>query len=119
MYRLPLFSEVLFFLFIDKWYKHNTYQDEPSYIHSFIIGMFQCIALIPGISRSAATIIGGLTQKLHRKAAAEFSFFLAVPTMFAASIYKLYNNYQLIQNQQIKFFIGWQFDFIHCCIAGH
>jgi undecaprenyl-diphosphatase len=54
-----------------------------------MIGIFQCIAMIPGVSRSAATIIGGMAQGLSRKTAAEFSFFLAVPTMAAASGYKL------------------------------
>ena len=53
------------------------------------IGFFQCIAMIPGVSRSMATIVGGMTTKLSRKNAAEFSFFLAVPTMAAASGYKL------------------------------
>lgn len=62
---------------------------EITYPKAFLIGMFQCIALIPGVSRSAATIIGGLTQGINRKNAAEFSFFLAVPTMAAASGYKL------------------------------
>jgi undecaprenyl-diphosphatase len=55
--------------------------------------MFQIIALIPGVSRSAASIIGGLTQKLNKKTAAEFSFFLAVPTMFAATAYKMLKFY--------------------------
>jgi len=64
------------FLLLDKWI-------------AFKIGLYQCIALIPGVSRSAATIIGGITQGLNRKSAAEFSFFLAVPTMFAATAYKL------------------------------
>jgi undecaprenyl-diphosphatase len=56
--------------------------------------LFQCIAMIPGVSRSAATIIGGLTQKLNKQTAAEFSFFLAVPTMFAATGYKLLKFYK-------------------------
>lgn len=71
--------------------KHkNLRTDNVSYLNALKIGLFQLIAMIPGVSRSAATIIGGLTQNLSRKAAAEFSFFLAVPTMFAATVYKLY-----------------------------
>ncbi len=58
--------------------------------------MFQVLAMIPGVSRSAATIIGGMAQKLTRKTAAEFSFFLAVPTMFAATLYKLYKNHEAL-----------------------
>ena len=65
-------------------------QKNVTYSRAFKIGMFQCIAMIPGISRSAATIIGGMVAKLDRKTAAEFSFFLAVPTMFAATIYKVF-----------------------------
>jgi undecaprenyl-diphosphatase len=61
------------------------------------IGFYQCIAMIPGVSRSAATIIGGMFQGLSRKQAAEFSFFLAVPTMAAASGYKLLKTYKLLQ----------------------
>lgn len=86
-------------LFVDKWFKpsspagrdsNGTEDQEISFLSAFKIGLFQTIAMIPGVSRSAASIIGGLTQKLNRKNAAEFSFFLAVPTMFAASVYKLY-----------------------------
>jgi undecaprenyl-diphosphatase len=58
------------------------------------IGFFQTVAMIPGVSRSAATIIGGLTQGLNKRTAAEFSFFLAVPTMFAATVYKMFNYYR-------------------------
>jgi undecaprenyl-diphosphatase len=78
-------------LFIDKLFTNPTIQSESqvSYKRSFLIGLWQCIALIPGASRSAASIIGGMQQKLTRSAAAEFSFFLAVPTMLAATGYKL------------------------------
>jgi undecaprenyl-diphosphatase len=86
----------IFLLFVDKIFEQNEKNpdSEPSLKSAFIIGVFQVIAMIPGVSRSAATIIGGLTQKLTRKAAAEFSFFLAVPTMFAATCYKLLKIYQ-------------------------
>ncbi|MBK9400522.1 MAG: undecaprenyl-diphosphate phosphatase [Bacteroidetes bacterium] len=79
-------------IFIDDWIKGGTGNSaqQVTYNKAFKIGMFQCIAMIPGISRSAATIIGGLYCKLDRKTAAEFSFFLAVPTMFAATIFKVY-----------------------------
>jgi undecaprenyl-diphosphatase len=60
---------------------------------AFVIGLAQCVSMIPGVSRSAATIIGGMTQGLTRKQAAEFSFFLAVPTMFGASALKLYKGF--------------------------
>ena len=74
--------------------------------------------MIPGVSRSAATIIGGMTQKLTRKNAAEFSFFLAVPTMFAASAYKLLKTYKIIEPQHIKFLLaGNIFAFIVALIA--
>jgi undecaprenyl-diphosphatase len=81
-------------VFIDKLFEDKPQKEEANYKNSFIIGLFQCIAMIPGVSRSAATIIGGMFQGLSRKSAAEFSFFLAVPTMFAASAYKLLKGYK-------------------------
>lgn len=79
-------------LFVDKWFNKPQIEnsDEISYKQSFIIGLYQCLALIPGTSRSASTIVGGMTQNLTRKAAAEFSFFLAIPMMLGASVVKLY-----------------------------
>ena len=75
-------------LFVDKWFAHAN-QEKVSYKNALLIGLFQCIAMIPGVSRSAASIIGGLSLGVDRKTAAEFSFFLAVPTMLAAATYKL------------------------------
>jgi undecaprenyl-diphosphatase len=69
------------------------------------IGFFQVISMIPGVSRSAATIVGGLTQKLSRKQAAEFSFFLAVPTMFAATAFKLLKTYHDIDSSKISLLV--------------
>lgn len=92
-------------VFVDKWFKDDATDDEITYPKAFKIGFFQVIAMIPGVSRSAATIIGGMTQKLSRKAAAEFSFFLAVPTMLAASGYKLLKNYTAITVDNIDILI--------------
>ena len=89
-------------IFIDKVFKNATEETrELTYLQSLTIGFFQCIAMLPGVSRSAATIIGGQVTGLSRKAAAEFSFFLAVPTMFAASSYKLLKNYKTIRMEDI------------------
>jgi undecaprenyl-diphosphatase len=84
------------FLFVDRWFKRaeQSADHTPSYVEAFKIGLFQCIAMIPGVSRSAATIIGGLSQGLNRKSAAEFSFFLAVPTMLGATAKKTFDYYQ-------------------------
>lgn len=86
-------------VFVDGWFKQReNYESDVnrkiSNLQALVIGLFQCIALIPGVSRSASTIIGGISQKLSRKKAAEFSFFLAVPTMFAATVKKLLDYYQ-------------------------
>lgn len=83
-------------LFIDNMFGKADDDQEVTYKKALNIGFFQCIAMIPGVSRSAATIIGGMASKLTRQNAAEFSFFLAVPTMFAASAYKLLKDYQVL-----------------------
>ena len=79
----------IFMLFVDKWFTHPQ-ENEPEMTlkRALKIGFAQCIAMIPGVSRSMATIVGGMAQGFSRKTAAEFSFFLAVPTMAAASGYK-------------------------------
>ncbi|SKB85542.1 undecaprenyl-diphosphate phosphatase [Dyadobacter psychrophilus] len=89
-------------IFIDRIANDNTRDREISYFDALKIGFFQCIAMIPGVSRSASTIIGGMLQGLSRKQAAEFSFFLAVPTMAAAGGYKLLKTYDTIQAEDIK-----------------
>lgn len=94
-------------IFIDNVFKEHTIHDEKevSFGRAIMIGIWQCLAMIPGVSRSAASIIGGMQQKLTRNAAAEFSFFLAVPTMLAATCYKLlkyYKEYGGFSSNEIK-----------------
>lgn len=84
-------------VFIDRITNAEPKDGDVSVPDALKIGFYQCIAMIPGVSRSAATIIGGMFQGLSRKQAAEFSFFLAVPTMAAASGYKLLKTYKLLQ----------------------
>ncbi len=85
-------------LFIDRVFTKESIQEEEQIDlwRAFKIGCWQCIAMIPGVSRSASSIIGGMQQQLSRKLAAEFSFFLAVPTMAAATGYKLLKGYKQI-----------------------
>ena len=104
---ITLFIGGVILLFVDKWFNQPTIEEEKdiSYLTALKIGVFQCISMIPGTSRSAATIVGGMSQKLSRKAAAEFSFFLAVPTMFAATAKKLLDFYKeghAISGEEIK-----------------
>jgi undecaprenyl-diphosphatase len=83
----------IIFLFLDKFFNKNEHleeEEEISYQSSFKIGLFQTLAMVPGVSRSAATIIGGVFEGLSKRAAAEFSFFLAVPTMLGATLVKLF-----------------------------
>lgn len=80
----------VFMLFCDCIFNKGSESTELTYERAFVIGVVQCISMIPGVSRSMATIVGGMSQRLTRKAAAEFSFFLAVPTMLGATCLELY-----------------------------
>ena len=110
-------------LFVDKWFKDGNIDNtnDITYSTALKIGLFQCLSMIPGTSRSAATIVGGMSQKLTRKAAAEFSFFLAVPTMFGATSKKLYDfykdGYQISADQVNLLIIGNVVAFIVAMLA--
>ncbi len=121
----------IFMLFCDRIFNKGNELTPLTFKRAFIIGLIQCISMIPGVSRSMATIVGGMSQKLTRKKAAEFSFFLAVPTMFGATCLETYkllshqggsvltqaNNLQMliigsvvafiVAIAAIKFFIGY------------
>ena len=81
----------IFMIFCDRIFNKGSEDTVVTEKRAFIVGLFQCISMIPGVSRSMATIVGGMAQRMTRKAAAEFSFFLAVPTMLGATVYKVYD----------------------------
>ncbi|KGI56270.1 undecaprenyl-diphosphate phosphatase [Campylobacter sp. MIT 97-5078] len=101
------------FIFIEKAHKNKAYAintlDEVSFKHAFFIGLIQSLAMIPGTSRSGASIVGGLMSGLNRKTATEFSFLLAIPTMFMAAGYDTFKNYEILlaQNAFVPLFIGF------------
>lgn len=101
---------------VDSWFRSNedfdpknpTAHTEISYLTALKIGFFQCLGMIPGVSRSGASIVGGMTQKINRKTAAEFSFFLAVPTMLGATVKKSYDYYTqgwVLSGDQVNYLI--------------
>ncbi len=96
---------------VDDWFGNTPKEEVPveiSYPTAFKIGLFQCLAMIPGVSRSGASIVGGMTQKLSRTTAAEFSFFLAIPTMLGATVKKSYDFYKagfVLTNEQVNLLI--------------
>ncbi|MGY0407118.1 MAG: undecaprenyl-diphosphate phosphatase [Polaribacter sp.] len=101
---------------VDEWFQSNeefdaknpTKHTKINYTTALKIGFFQCLAKIPGTSRSGASIVGGMTQKINRKTAAEFSFFLAVPTMLGATVKKSYDYYKagfVLSSEQINYLI--------------
>lgn len=113
----------VFMLFCDKIFNKGDEKTVVTEKKALFIGLFQCIAMIPGVSRSMATIVGGMSQKLTRKDAAEFSFFLAVPTMLAATAYKLLklilepNGVELIKDNLSVLLIGNLVAFIVALLA--
>ena len=87
--------------------------DDMTWKEALKIGFAQCLAMIPGTSRSGSTIMGGLIFGLSRKAATEFSFFLAIPTMFAATAYDLYKNWTLLRVEDLPVFaVGFVASFV-------
>ncbi len=107
---------------VDRWFGDaDGDATEITYMTALKIGFFQCLAMIPGVSRSAASIVGGMTQKLSRTTAAEFSFFLAIPTMFGATLKKSYDYYkagfELTGEQVNLLIIGNVIGFIVALIA--
>lgn len=96
---------------VDDWFSHShdtEIASEITYSQALKIGLFQCLAMIPGVSRSGASIVGGMSQKLSRTVAAEFSFFLAVPTMLGATVKKCYDYYKdgyVLSDDQVNLLI--------------
>lgn len=112
----------VFMLFCDKIFNKGSETTELTEKRAFMVGLFQCISMIPGVSRSMATIVGGMAQKMTRKAAAEFSFFLAVPTMLGATVYKVYKlikvgGVELITNNMTTLVVGNLVAFIVALLA--
>jgi undecaprenyl-diphosphatase len=100
-------------IFVDRIFRETeeSPEKEITYAIAFKIGCFQVLAMIPGVSRAAATIVGGLTQKLNRKQAAEFSFFLAVPTMLAATAKDMYDKRDLLSQSKVSLIV------VGCAVA--
>ncbi len=112
----------VFMLFCDKIFGKGSEDTRLTEKRAFMVGLFQCISMIPGVSRSMATIVGGMAQCLTRKAAAEFSFFLAVPTMFAATVYKVYKLFseggmEVVSNNLVALLVGCVVAFVVAMLA--
>lgn len=112
----------IFMLFCDRTFNKGNEDTPFTEKRAFMVGLFQCISMIPGVSRSMATIVGGMSQGLTRKAAAEFSFFLAVPTMFGATLYKVYKilktgGMEMIMDNMTTLIVGNAVAFIVAVLA--
>ena len=112
----------VFMLFCDKIFNKGNDENQLTEKRAFMVGLYQCISMIPGVSRSMATIVGGMSQGMTRKAAAEFSFFLAVPTMFGATLYKMYKllkegGTELIMDNMTTLIVGNVVAFIVALLA--
>ena len=112
----------IFMLYCDKIFNKGSEDTPFTEKRAFMVGLFQCISMIPGVSRSMSTIVGGMAQKLTRKAAAEFSFFLAVPTMFGATLYKMYKllkegGTELIMDNMTTLIVGNAVAFVVALLA--
>ncbi len=114
-------------ILVEKYYAKKTLENKSknenvieniSYKNAFILGLTQSVAMIPGVSRSGATIVAGLLLNLERKILVEFTFLLAVPTMFAATVYSLYKSRDLLSSEYItSISLGFIFAFITAMIV--
>ena len=109
-------------LFCDRIFGNGSEKTQLTERRAFLIGLFQCISMIPGVSRSMATIVGGMSQNLTRKTASEFSFFLSVPTMLAAMLYKMWKLFsdggtELIMNNLTPLIVGNVVAFVVALLA--
>lgn len=99
----------LIILWVERWRRHPaprvTNVDDMSATDALKIGLFQCLALLPGTSRSGATIIGGMVSGLSRPAATDFSFYLAIPTLIGAGVYSLYKDWALLERADLPLFL--------------
>ena len=112
----------IFMLYCDKIFNKGSDDTKFTEKRAFMVGLYQCISMIPGVSRSMATIVGGMSQRMTRKDAAEFSFFLAVPTMFAATVYKMYKLFkeggtEIIMDNMVVLIVGNVVAFIVAMLA--
>src|SRR5438477_2776516 len=120
---MALSAGAIVIFIVERWYKHHGEPrvmrvDDMTWKDALKVGLAQCFALIPGTSRSGATIMGGMLFGLSRQAATEFSFFLAVPIMFAASGYQMVKYRALFSAADLApFAIGFVVSFVSALVA--